>query len=99
MRRKTLLIGCGIILLWTFLPLISVFSASMIASAWDCQLDEGGVHPCVVLGRDIGELLNSMFVMGWFFFLTLPSGLLALIVLLVAALISARAKRKKQEAG
>jgi hypothetical protein len=77
-----------------FLPAISVFVAYMIANAWDCQLDEGGVHPCVVFGRDIGELLYTMAVMGWFFFLTVPSGLIALVVLLIVVLI-ARAKRKQ----
>ena len=93
MKRKTALVGCGLIVLWICLPMISVLIASTIADAWDCPLDEGGVHPCVVFGHDIGEPLYTMGVMGWFFFLTVPSGLLALIVLLIAFLAS-RAGRK-----
>jgi hypothetical protein len=35
-----------------------------------------------------------MFVMGWFFFLTIPSGLVALVVFTVAVVLSARGRRK-----
>jgi len=94
MRRRTALVGCGFIVLWMCLPMISVLVASTIANTWDCQLDEGGVHPCVVFGHDIGEPLYTMGVMGWFFFLTVPSGLVALVVLLIVYLI-ARARSKQ----
>ena len=71
--------------------MVSVFVAGMIATAWDCPLDEGGVHSCVVLGHEIGGLLYSMGVMGWLFLVTMPSGLFALVVLLV---VNAKAKRE-----
>ena len=98
MKRKTKLFGCGIIVLWMILPILSVFAASMIANAAECQLDEGGVHPCVVFGKDVGESLYSMFVMGWFTFLTVPSGLAALAVLLVVVIVDAVRKRASQGA-
>ena len=94
MKKRTAQIGCGLIVLWMLLPMISVLVAYTIADVWNCQVDEGGVHPCVVAGQDIGEALYTMGVMGWFFFLTFPSGLVALIVLLIVVLV-ARARRKQ----
>ncbi|HEX5716124.1 MAG TPA: hypothetical protein VF179_08195 [Thermoanaerobaculia bacterium] len=93
MKRKTILIGYGIIVLWMILPMISVFTASAIAEASGCSLDEGSAHQCVVLGTDIGESLYTMFVLGWMFFLTVPTGLVALVLFTVIVLVSARSKR------
>jgi hypothetical protein len=73
-------IGYGIILLWTFLPMIPVFAAAIIASHYGCQVDEGGTHPCIVFGKDIGGTLYSMGVMGWFGLVTFPTGFLALLL-------------------
>ncbi|HLX70642.1 MAG TPA: hypothetical protein VKV04_13530 [Verrucomicrobiae bacterium] len=73
-------IGYGVILLWMFLPMIPVFIAAAIASHYGCQVDEGGTHPCIVFGKDIGGKLYEMGVMGWFGLLTFPSGLLALLL-------------------
>lgn len=64
-------------------PVISVALAGLIASANDCDLHEGFIQPCVVLGRDIGGLLYTMTVMGWlmlisaFFFM---GGVLGLLI-------------------
>jgi len=60
-----------------FAPLVSVMASSAIAQSHGCALDEGGVHPCVVLGADRGELLYDMFVMGWLFLLTMPLAIAA----------------------
>lgn len=81
-------------MLWMLLPMISVLSSSLIAEALGCRVDEGGTYPCVVLGLDIGGWLSTLFVMGWLFFLTVPTGLLALLVLLIVVLVGARARRK-----
>ena len=92
MGRKTKL-GCWLlIVLWTVSPILSVLIAGAVASGYGCQLDEGGVHPCVVLGTDVGELLNTMFVAGWFFFFTIPSGLVLAVVFLIVVLITNRKK-------
>lgn len=95
MERRTKRIGCGFILigLWTFAPILSVLIASAIASGFGCQLDEGSAHSCVVAGADIGELLYTLFVMGWFFFVTIPTGVVAAVIFLVIVLISARKRR------
>jgi hypothetical protein len=87
MKKRTLLIGYGIILLWMLWPVLSVLAAGTIASSGDCQLDEGSVHPCVVFGRDVGETLYNLFVMGWFGLITLPTGALAFIAFSVVALV------------
>ncbi|MFV0410173.1 MAG: hypothetical protein ACK5LJ_10910 [Paracoccus sp. (in: a-proteobacteria)] len=47
-------------------PLVSVVLAGLIASQNDCILSEADIHPCVVLGVDIGGLLAGMGIMGWF---------------------------------
>ena len=83
MKRRTILIGYGIILFWMILPMISVFTASAIADASGCTLNEGSSHSCIVFGTDVGETLYTMFVMGWMFFLTVPTGLVALVVFTV----------------
>lgn len=62
------------------LPILCVVISSAVAKKYGCRLDEGGVHPCVVGGRDIGPLLYKGFVMGWVAILTLPgAGLGALV--------------------
>jgi hypothetical protein len=83
MKKRTILIGYGIILLWMILPMISVFTASAIADASGCVLNEGSSHECIVSGTDIGDTLYTMFVMGWMFFLTVPTGLVALVLFTV----------------
>jgi hypothetical protein len=82
-RRTKVAAGYGIILLWMLSPMIPVLLASAIASTCGCKVDEGSAHTCIVFGRDIGGMLYSMGVMGWFGLLTFPSGFLALIVFTV----------------
>lgn len=87
MKRRTILIGYGVIVLWMLLPMISVLTAGVIAQAAGCDLDEGSAHPCTVAGMDVGEALYTMFVMGWMFFLTVPTGLVALVLFTVIVLV------------
>ena len=79
-RRAKVAAGYGVILLWMFSQMVPVIIAGLIASACGCKLDEGSAHTCIVFGRDIGGMLYSMGVTGWFGLLTFPSGFLALIV-------------------
>lgn len=73
--------------LYTFGPLLSTLIAGAMASAHGCPLDEGSVHPCIVAGKDIGEMLYSMGVMGWLMLITLPTGLIAGVVILVVFIV------------
>lgn len=72
--------------LYTVAPLLSVLAALAIASATGSQLDEGGPHPAVVFGIDIGHALYTMFVLGWLSFFTIPTGLLALVAYTIVLL-------------
>lgn len=73
--------------LYTFGPLLSTMIAGAIANAHGCQLDEGSIHPCIVAGKDIGETLYSMGVMAWLMLITLPTGLIAGVVILVVFIV------------
>lgn len=79
-------------------PLLSVLVASFVASAAGCRLDEGSVHPCLVLGADRGEALYTMFVLGWLMLLTLPAGAVAgagwLVTLLVHRVVWRRRRTR-----
>ncbi|KQT48317.1 hypothetical protein ASG47_08160 [Devosia sp. Leaf420] len=72
-----------VILLIALGPVISVIISSSVASANGCNLNEGGVNVCMVGGTDMGDMLYTMFVMGWFGLLTLPLGFGAVIVWIV----------------
>ena len=55
----------AMILLFGALPLVLMLLALLIASPFGCRLEEGSVHPCVILGLDFGTLLYTMAVAGW----------------------------------
>lgn len=80
MTRRSSKMVYGIILLWTVCPMIPVVICGVIAAGCGCHVDEGSVHPCIVFGRDIGHLLYTMGVMGWFGLITFPTGIGALIL-------------------
>lgn len=52
------------------LPLASVLLSGQIATWNDCRLDEGGVHPCQILGYEAGPLLHTMTTLGWLMLVT-----------------------------
>ena len=97
-RNMLLIIILLLILAWTLWPVAMVTVAGSIASANGCQLDEGSAHPCIVNGRDMGEQLYGMGVMGWFMLVTIPTGLLALVAygaILLVIWLARRARRRK----
>jgi hypothetical protein len=70
-------------------PLISVATSMGIAYITGCTLHEGFTNTCLVLGFNIGDILHTMFLMGWFMLLTIPYGVIVLI--LIAAICVAHA--------
>jgi hypothetical protein len=78
-----------LILLWTALPLISVFASATTAAHYGCPLHEGNANPCLIGGWDMGGTLYTMFVMGWLSLFTLPSGAALLLLWLVAVVTEA----------
>jgi hypothetical protein len=83
------------ILLWTIWPVILVAIAGAIASANGCELNETVINSCIVNGREMGDTLYSMGVMGWFMLVTIPTGLLALLIFLLLLLIEWIVGRRK----
>ena len=64
-------------------PMFSVIVAGMAADMAGCTLHEGFTNPCVIAGKDRGELLYGMFVMGWLFLVTMPFAAIFAIALLI----------------
>lgn len=55
-------------------PLLIAITATVIAKICGCRLDEGDAHPCVIFGRDRGEMLYTLFNFFWLMFFTMPLG-------------------------
>ena len=80
-------------------PLIVALGAGLIANAFSCELHEGFVNPCKVLGVDIGSQLYSAFVLGWLAILTIPIGFSAwLIHMIYGAVVYVRLQRSRRGA-
>jgi len=92
--KKPMIRALAIIVLIGALPLVSLLSAVAVTSLYGCALDEGSVHPCLVLGHDLGELFYAMAVSAWLMFFTLPAAALALVVWLIVIIV-ARIRRRK----
>jgi hypothetical protein len=58
-------------------------------------VDEGSVHPCVIGGKDYGQLLYTLGVMGWLMLITLPLGTLAFVAWLIVLLLHRANWRKR----
>ena len=86
-----------LIVLVALAPIGSVVACSAIANAHGCKVDEGSVHPCVINGKDYGQLLYTLGVMGWLMLVTLPGGALAFVIWLVVLVLHRARWRKKQE--
>jgi hypothetical protein len=89
-----------LLILYTLAPVLSVLISSGIAMALGAQLDEANNHPAYLLGVDIGGLLSVMFVLGWLALVTIPTGLIALVVFTIAwpaSLVARKAMRNKDD--
>jgi hypothetical protein len=92
-------IGLALIILVAFAPIGSVMVCAVIATAHGCKVDEGSAHPCIVNGHDYGHLLYTLGVMGWLMLLTIPAGLFAFAIWLVALIWHQTKWRKRFAAG
>ena len=52
----------------------SVITCGWIANAHGCKVDEGSVHPCIINGKDYGQLLYTLGVLGWLMLALSPLG-------------------------
>ncbi|WP_210332613.1 hypothetical protein [Methylosinus sp. H3A] len=80
---------------FAFLPLLSLFAASLVASANSCALDEGNPHPCLILGSDVGQTLYNMAVGGWLMIFTLPIGAGLFVLWLLVLVVHSWRRRKR----
>ena len=88
-------IALTIILLLALAPAGSVMACSWIANAHGCKVDEGSVHPCVINGKDYGQLLYTLGVLGWLMLVTLPGGAVAVMIWLVVLIVHRTSWRKR----
>lgn len=66
-----------VILVLAATPVVLTIIGGALASANNCQLDEGSVHPCIIGGVDRGELVYTLGMMGWLMLASLPLGVVA----------------------
>ena len=95
MSLKWPALACLILALVGLAPLFSVLISIAVADAFGCALDEGGVHPCIAYGHDIGEQLNVMFVLGWLQLVTWPAVAVAAVGGLVLAIVAVWRKMRQ----
>mgnify|MGYP006953970278 CR=1 FL=1 len=79
-------------------PLISIAVAGWIARSHGCTLHEGFVNPCVINGKDYGETLYQMGVMGWLMLASIPIAA-GLILLWIAVEIAIAIHSRKTKTG
>lgn len=77
----------AVIALFAFAPVLCVLIASFIAETNGCALNEGSINTCMVGGADLGSLLYTLFVLGWFMLATIPLGGAAFFVWLASLII------------
>ena len=85
----------ALIAIVAFAPVGSVVACGLIANTRGCRVDEGSVHPCVIGGKDYGQLFYTLGVMGWLMLVTLPAGALAFAAWLIALVLHRSAWRKR----
>ena len=85
---RTAAIVLVVVILLCLVPMASAFLASAIAHYTGCTLNEADVHPCVVLGTDIGGALYTAFVAGWFMLLTFPLAILTSLAFIPLGIVA-----------
>ena len=96
---KSFLRGAAIAIALAFSPVAVTYTAGLIALLIGCDLNEASVHPCPLLGVNIGPLLYGMGLAVWFVSLTVLAGLMALVVLVIIFIVrTLRARRAKVDA-
>ena len=76
-----------VIVAFAFAPIGSVMLCGAIANAYGCKVDEGSVHPCVINGKDYGQLLYTLGVLGWLMLVTLPAGAFTFVLWLIVLIL------------
>jgi hypothetical protein len=77
----------ALIILVALAPVGSVFACAVIGNAHGCRVDEGSVHPCMINGKDYGQLLYTLGMMGWLMLVTLPAGVFVFMIWLIVLIL------------
>ncbi len=85
----------AILLLVALAPVGAVAACGSIANAHGCKVDEGSVHPCMINGKDYGQLLYTLGVLGWLMLVTLPVGALAVMIWLSIIILHRASWRRR----
>ena len=78
-RQKIVVLALSVVTAVAWAPFAAVLVAGAAATAFDCRVDEGSAHPCVVGAVDIGPALYVLGVSGWLMLATFPLMLLTLV--------------------
>ena len=73
--------------LFTAGPILVALTAGLVAVALGCQLDEGNIHACPLIGIDLGGVLYFFGMFGWFTLMTIPFGGIGFLVWLCFAVV------------
>ncbi len=73
----------ALVLAFSLAPITSAIAGAYIGEAAGCKLSAADVHPCEVLGVDLGEPLYMLFMMHWLAMGTVPTGLGALAIMAI----------------
>jgi hypothetical protein len=73
--------------LFTAGPILVALTAGLVAVALGCQLDEGNIHACPLVGIDLGGVLYFFGMFGWFTLMTIPFGGIGFLVWLCFAVV------------
>ncbi len=96
-KYSFILTGYLLIIVVAISPVILVAVAGFLGECLDCNINEAGTDSCVVLGIPLGMILNPMMVAGWFALLTIPIGIIALVVWTVHCIIILIRNLKKRQ--
>lgn len=88
--------GYVIVLFIGILPILIAMTAELIGEVLDCNINEAGTDDCVRYGIHLGDTLSSMFIFGWFTFLSIPIGLLLFLGWTVYGIFRIYNQRKKE---
>ncbi|HUE84821.1 MAG TPA: hypothetical protein VMO26_01975 [Vicinamibacterales bacterium] len=98
-KIRSLVVGYVVIALLTGWPLALVVVAGVTAWLNGCTLNEAGVHPCIVGGRDIGATLYSMGMTVWFLIALIPVAVIAGIGWTAGCLIWTAVRKRRAATG
>ncbi len=89
MRTRGIFIWLFILILLIALgPAIIAVGGQMMAEAFGCQADLNRVIPCVIQGRDYGQIVYDLGFVIWYSYLSIPAGLVLFGLWAVAAVIA-----------